>query len=195
MRALSYASIGMLALAFIQQHNTLEQLCSRQELATTQAFVKQVPYVTPRQQRAQQYAEAIKDQYNVDEQFALKVVQYAQKYAHDDFPKTDDILALIAVESEFRPNAVSQLDTDPAIGLTQIRAGVWKIKKEVLRDPENQVKYSVEILRLYYEKLQDPDKTLQAYNVGITSYYNGGRNPHYVSKHKKKKEQLKKHRI
>lgn len=123
----------------------------------------------------------------------VDVVKYADKYARPDFPTKVDILSVIAIESSFNPKAVSNLKTDPAIGLTQIRPGQWshKIKKNELISIENQVKYAAEILEINYQSLnKDPKLALHAYNLGLTAAKRGDRNMNYVDKFQREKSYL-----
>lgn len=120
-----------------------------------------------------------------------QVVEYAHTYARPDFPRQADILALVAIESSFRPNAKSNLAHDPAIGLTQIRPEKWKHKYDPrdLKDIRNQIKFCAEILEHNYKRLdRRPDMALHAYNVGMTAVLRGQKNPKYVWKFHKAKE-------
>jgi soluble lytic murein transglycosylase-like protein len=110
------------------------------------------------------------------------VVELAFEYEHSEFPKAEDILAVIGVESSFNPDSVSGLRRDPAVGLMQVRPGIWDIDPEHLEDIENQIKYGARILTQYYRRLGDKEAALQAYNLGITKFRRGGRNQRYVDK-------------
>lgn len=128
-------------------------------------------------------SDKISKKYKVPQKFAKKVVTLAQKHADPVFPKAEDLIALIGVESNFNPNAVSKLKSDPAVGLTQIRPGVWNLDKEKLQgDIDHQVATAAEILKNYYSRLGNKEAALAAYNVGIGSYRNGQINPRYVPK-------------
>lgn len=134
-------------------------------------------------------ANAILDKYNVDDKLAVQVAALAKKYEKRSFPKAEDILAVIGIESSFKPHAVSQLKHDKAIGLMQVRPGVWGLSKSALNGVENQVKIGADILHRYYEKLGDGDKALHAYNVGITNFMkNKNLNPRYAPKVRAERE-------
>jgi hypothetical protein len=120
--------------------------------------------------------------YRVGYDLVKEVVDLAFKYEDPNFPKAEDILAVVGVESSFNPESVSSLERDPAIGLMQVRPGIWNIDPEQLEDLENQIKYGVDILKRYHKRLGDPEDALQAYNLGITRFRRGARNPGYVSK-------------
>ena len=126
---------------------------------------------------------AVSDRFGVDPKMANMIVRIAHKHEHPDFPTAEDILAVIGVESKFKPKATSQLKQDPALGLMQIRPGVWKIPPKELFNIESNIKHGARILRDYYKKLDgNEDAALQAYNIGITAFKKGKTNPHYLRK-------------
>lgn len=127
-------------------------------------------------------ARAIAKKYRVSENLVNDIVILAHKYEDAVFPKAIDILAVIAVESSFNPTAVSQLRRDPARGLMQVRPGVWGVDISDLDNIENQIRIGTRILKRYYARTQNPDSALQAYNVGITNYRKGIKNPRYLQK-------------
>lgn len=134
------------------------------------------------QLRQSQLTNNIARHYRVNRDLVADVVQLAFEYERQDFPKAEDILAVIGVESSFNPESVSGLRRDPARGLMQVRPGIWDIDPDHLEDIENQIKYGAEILSRYYRRLKDPEAALQAYNLGITRFRRGDRNPRYVDK-------------
>lgn len=126
----------------------------------------------------------IVDKHQIQKDLANQIVTLAHKYERKDFPRAKDILSIIDIESEFRPQAKSQLSSDPAVGLMQVRPGIWKIDPKELDDIEQQIKYGSQILHDYYQKLGNIEKTIQAYNVGITALRQGTENPRYLGKYK-----------
>ena len=69
----------------------------------------------------------------------------------------------------------------------QVRPGVWDMKRSQLKGPgsiENQIKVGADILNKYYKRLNDREKAVHAYNVGITNFLKGKHNPTYVAKYK-----------
>jgi len=124
----------------------------------------------------------IAKEYSVDKDFVKEVVALAHKYARPTFPTAKDILAVIAAESSFDPNAISQLKDDPAVGLMQVRPAVWGKEPHSLLDPEEAIKTGAEILAKYYKKLGDKDAAIEAYNIGITGYLNGRTAVAYLDK-------------
>lgn len=130
-------------------------------------------------------ANAILKKYRVSPRLAMKVAKLAREYEKPSFPKAEDILAIIGIESSFTPMSVSKLRTDPAVGLMQVRPGVWKLdRNELLNDIGLQIKTGADILHRYYKLLGNADDAVHAYNVGIGNFRRGKHNPGYVSKYK-----------
>lgn len=129
-------------------------------------------------------AKKIAKEYRVDTELVQDVVNLAYKYQDKEFPKAEDILAIIGVESSFNPDSKSALKRDPAVGLMQVRPGIWNIEPGDLATIEGQIKHGVDILRKYYRKTGSADDAVQAYNLGITSFRRGNRNPRYVDKYR-----------
>lgn len=141
----------------------------------------------PKQQidpRHQKMIDRIVDKYNVDDQFAKQVVALAHKYEKPTFPRAKDILAVVGIESSFDPDSVSGLRKDPAVGLTQIRPGVWNINRAELQGSvEKQIAYGADILQLYFSKLKNKDSAIRAYNIGLSAYRHGNRADGYANKY------------
>jgi hypothetical protein len=134
---------------------------------------------------------ALKKKYHKDDAELLKIFALAKKYERDTFPKAADILAIVGIESSFNKAAVSSLKKDPAVGLMQVRPGVWGIKASDLASMEEQMKFGSGVLAKYYEKLGDADSAVHAYNVGITNFKRGtGLNQAYVDKFNKERAWL-----
>lgn len=130
-------------------------------------------------------AEKISSKYSVDFEDAMKIVELAHKYEKPTFPTAKDILAIIGVESGFDPDAVSGLKRDPAMGLMQVRPGIWNINpRELEGNVEKQIAYGSEILHLYYKKLKNPQSAVAAFNVGMGEFRSGNKAHGYVSKYK-----------
>lgn len=121
--------------------------------------------------------------YKISSDKAHQIVGAVLKHADPVFPKAHDLLAVIGKESSFNENAVSNLKSDPAKGLTQIRPKIWNLDKGQLDTIDGQVKHGADILRKYHEKLGDADSTLHAFNIGITNFRRGKNlNPDYVTR-------------
>jgi hypothetical protein len=148
-------------------------------------------YTEPNDDTAQWLATRITKRYSrTDPNLAQQVAQYAVKYEHDDFPKAEDIVAVVAIESIFNPKATSKLKQDPAKGLMQVRHGVWKhkIRNEDMTKVSNQIKHGADILAHYYDVLQDKNEAIMAYNVGLTAVLKGRENKKYLSKYYREKQ-------
>jgi Transglycosylase SLT domain len=167
-------------------HDFFNQNKPTQSTPTTQPTPKPAPV----KDEAKELADRILSKYkNVDPELALKIAKLAKKYEKPVFPKADDILSVVGIESSFNPNAVSQLKKDPAVGLTQIRPGVHKLDPKRLRtDIEHQIQKSSEILDQYNRGLKDPDAAIIAYNAGYGDYRKGNYNQNYINKFNKEKQ-------
>ncbi len=132
--------------------------------------------------RRTELARSIARTYHVKLTLAQEVVNLAFEHEDEVFPKAEDILAVVGIESSFNPKSVSSLRRDPARGLMQVRPGVWNIDPESLDDVQSQIEHGVNILKHYYKKTGNREDTLHAYNIGLTKFRRGGRNPSYVAK-------------
>lgn len=111
-------------------------------------------------------AHAITKRYNIDYDLALDIVKLAHKHEQETFPKANDILAVIGVESTFNPDAKSKLRKDPALGLMQVRPGIWNLDPAEIRDPEENIRVGADILSKYFKRFRDKRTALMAYNAG-----------------------------
>ncbi len=125
--------------------------------------------------------------YKINPEVALEISKLAIKHEKADFPKAPDILSVIGIESSFNPEAKSKLKHDPALGLMQVRPGIWKLDKKELHSIENQISSGTEILNSYYVKLKDKTKALHAFNMGLTDFNKGKTNPNYIDKFQKER--------
>jgi soluble lytic murein transglycosylase-like protein len=92
---------------------------------------------------------------------ARAVRRYSELYRRDP----DLVMAIIAVESDFNPNAVSHVG---ATGLMQVMPH-WKKVLGItgdLRDPDVSINYGLQILGFYEEMYKDLKMALTAYNRG-----------------------------
>jgi len=145
--------------------------------------------VAPVRDEAQQLADKILKKYKVDPKLALQVAKLAKKHEKPVFPKAEDILCIVGIESSFRPHAISNLKKDPAMGLTQIRPGVHKLdSKKLGGDIEHQIEKSAEILNKYNKHLKNKEAAIIAYNVGPGDYRKGNYNQNYINKFKNEKQ-------
>lgn len=113
----------------------------------------------------------ISTKFKVSSKTAQDVVALANKYAQDTFPKRYDILAIIAVESQFNIYALSQ----GCYGLMQIqrKSHLKPLKGRSLHNPEVNVELGSQILNQYFLLLNSSKKAaILSFNVGIGNYKN-----------------------
>ena len=125
--------------------------------------------------------------YDVGDDLVKEVVALSHKYQKKSFPRAEDILAIVGIESGWDPTAKSKLKFDPAVGLTQIRPIAWKKiipNSSDLISVENQIKYAAEILHLNYRLTKSKDDAIIAYNVGYGNWLNGNFGFDYLLKFK-----------
>lgn len=141
--------------------------------------------ILPRSMTRHQMIDDIASRYKIRKDLARQIVDLVHEYQYDDFPRAHDLIALIGIESSFRPHAVSKLKKDPAVGLTQIRPKIWRhlVKERELKTVDGQIKYAAKILNHYYNVLQNKHDALVAYNIGITARMRGDDNPRYLAKY------------
>lgn len=139
------------------------------------------------------YLDTITNEYKVPKDMVREVLIHTDKYSHKVFPKREDILAVIGIESSWNPRAVSPLKKDPAVGLTQIRPNVWRKfinDASDLVDIENQIKYAAKILHYNYRLTKSPDDAIIAYNVGYGAWLEGNYGFDYLVKFKQEREKF-----
>ena len=137
-------------------------------------------------QRVDDLTATVLDKYKIAPAKAEEIVNLAIKHEKPVFPKAEDLLAIIGIESSFNSNAESNLKHDKAIGLTQIRPKIWGIHAvDVKNNLDKQISLSADILDKYHHKLGSKDKAIHAYNIGLTNMrHKRGLNPDYVEKWK-----------
>jgi len=92
---------------------------------------------------------------------ARSVHEHAQKFKRDP----DFVLAMIEVESNFEPEAVSSVG---ALGLLQVMPQ-WQEQLAIscsLKDPDCNIRYGLQIYAFYSQMYQDTEVALSAYNRG-----------------------------
>lgn len=171
------AAAGILGLAALSPNkttnaNALGSPGYEQYVAQKAAF-NQKYQEDQKEKRVAKLSGFISDRYNISDEDAREIVKLAHKYERPDFPRAEDILAIISIESSFNKDAVSKLRRDPARGLMQVRPGVWGIDKAALSDAEAQIHHGAQILDKYYHKLKDKEAAIRAYNIGLTHYLKG----------------------
>ena len=75
------------------------------------------------------------------------------------------VLAIMAIESRFDPNSVSNKG---ALGLMQVMPQWSKVLgiQDDLKDPKTNIKYGMQILGFYQQMYKDLEMALTAYNRG-----------------------------
>jgi soluble lytic murein transglycosylase-like protein len=91
-----------------------------------------------------------------------------KKASTTGFPNGSEVLAIIQVESNFKPKAKYQ----KSVGLMMVRSESPKRRKELLRPSEN-IQAGVVLLESYYGLLGSKKAAVEAYNIGIGSYLKG----------------------
>lgn len=121
--------------------------------------------------------------FKVKPQIASEVVNLADKHAYSDFPKREDILAIIAVESGFNYNARYK----GCIGLMQVEAKSHKkhLAGKSLINPDTNISLGAYILNQYYNLLgKNKRAATLAFNAGIGNYQKGRFKQVYYEKYR-----------
>lgn len=102
---------------------------------------------------------------DVEVGLARAIAKHAHHYGALYKRDPDLVLAIIAEESRFNPNAVSPVG---AVGLMQVMPQWEKVLgiSGSLKDPEVSIKYGLEVLGFYLEMYKDLEMALTAYNRG-----------------------------
>lgn len=102
---------------------------------------------------------------DLDLTLARNIARHTHHYAALYKRDPDLVLAIIAEESRFDPNAVSPVG---ALGLMQVMPQWEKVLgiSGNLKDPEVSIKYGLEVLGFYIEMYKDIEMALTAYNRG-----------------------------
>jgi len=119
----------------------------------------------------------IQTRYDIPESLAENIVNLVYTYSKgDSFPRPITVLAIIATESGFKPNARSYLG---ATGLMQVMEKYHGPTPTI----EDNIRKGIEILKEYRKLTKSDAEALEAYNVGITAILNGTkRNIKYVDR-------------
>jgi hypothetical protein len=122
---------------------------------------------------------------------AVNIISLATENAYEDFPKKNDILAIIAVESSY--NAKSLLRG--CYGLMQIekKSHKEKLAGRSLYNPAVNIELGSKILNQYYVLLgKNKRAAILAYNSGIGNYLKHRFKSIYYEKYRKQLEMLSK---
>jgi hypothetical protein len=111
--------------------------------------------------------------HKVSKVLVAEVLNSAKHKADVEFPRTSDVLAIVAIESSFKLDAKSSVG---AKGLMQV------LYKKTQYDIESNITDGVALLKQYKQQLGSEAAAVQAYNVGIGNYLKGMRNTQYLAK-------------
>lgn len=170
----------------VEQTKTQVSAAQAKQTAAEKAAAEVKAELEREKKEVAKLTDIVLDKYKISPDKAKKIVELTKKHEDDVFPKAEDLLAVIGIESSFNPAARSRLKHDKAVGLTQVRPKIWGVKAKDLRgNMDKQVELASDILSKYYQKLGSKDKAIHAYNVGLTNVrHNTGLNPEYVQKWK-----------
>jgi hypothetical protein len=126
---------------------------------------------------------ALAERFHKPETLIQRVVAAATKSAHEGFPTRDDLLAIIAVESGFNPQAHYK----GSHGLMQVQVSSHRkdLNGRRLGDVADNVALGSEILYGYYMTLGCNKRgAILAYNAGIGNYLMHRYKPTYYAKYR-----------
>ena len=122
---------------------------------------------------------------HIAEKDAAAHVELAEKYADPVFPKREDILAIIGIESTHKNGLVSHAG---AMGLMQVDPKAWELDPNKLKvDKDYNVKNGAALLKKLHDKYKNKETAIKAYNIGIGSIARGirqGAGERYFTKYK-----------
>lgn len=127
--------------------------------------------------------EHISTKWRISPALATNIVNLAEKNARADFPKRNDILAIIAVESSFNPKASFR----GSHGLMQIekKSHLNKLAGRNIFDIAVNIELGSNILYEYFMLVgKNVKATLLSYNAGIGNYKKGRYKLEYYQKYK-----------
>jgi hypothetical protein len=131
----------------------------------------------------------IAEKFEITLRAALEIIKLATEHADEDFPKRNDILALIAVESRYNVRAKFK----GCFGLMQInlKAHSKLLKRRNPLNPSVNIEVGSATLRVYYESLGKNSKAaILSFNAGIGSYLKRRYNKEYYSKYREELKNL-----
>lgn len=160
--------------------------CSVTSFAPPDIHIVQLP-----PDRMEAIVSDVSKRWDVDRDFAKAVVSTATAVSRRDFPRPEDVLAVVAIESGFNPRA----ENAGGYGLMQVQFNHHRDKvdsKTDLMDPLQNMKVGARILREYFEGVNyDPDSAVLAYQAGIGGLLNGGARADYLAKFKRERARFK----
>jgi hypothetical protein len=134
-----------------------------------------------RERTLEKLAAQVSSRFNIGRAEATSIVHTADAFSEKTFPTTKDLLAIIAVESSFKPKATNQ----GAFGLMQVQLGQHKHKvsqAKELMNPVTAVAVGASILKEYYQLLGNVDAAIISYQAGPGAYQRGEYDLEYLRK-------------
>lgn len=129
----------------------------------------------------------ISERFKISQKLSKEIVELATEYAHTTFPKRNDILALIAVESTYDVNARSR----GCLGLMQIekKSHLKLIKGRSLKNPRVNIEVGSTVLNQYHVILKGNERgTVLSFNAGIGNFLKGRYKSEYHAKYQKERK-------
>ncbi len=129
----------------------------------------------------------VSKRFKLSETAAQEIIALADKYATDSFPKRNDILAIIAVESSYNTRAKNR----GCYGLMQIQKAshLKALKGRSLHNPAVNIEVGAGVLTAYYDLLKENKRgAILSFNAGIGSYLKGRYETKYYLKYLKEKD-------
>jgi hypothetical protein len=126
----------------------------------------------------------ISERFKISPQLATEIVKLATEFSHATFPKRNDILALIAVESSYNVNARSR----GCHGLMQVEKASHRklIKGRNLHNPRVNIEVGSTVLHEIYEILHGNKRgSILSFNAGVGNFLKGRYESAYYTKYKK----------
>lgn len=159
-----------------------QYLLSQNEAVSS--VVVDIPKVAEKIQESKNDAlsEKIAERYKIPLELSKDIVKVAEEHSDNVFPSKKLLLAVMAVESSYRPSITND---HGASGLMQVipKYHREKIGGRSILDIRVNVEVGAKILREYYDLLgRRADAAILAYNAGPAAYKNGKSVPHYLTK-------------
>lgn len=126
----------------------------------------------------------ISERFKISLKLAEEIVKLATEYSHATFPKRNDILALIAVESSYNIMARSR----GCHGLMQVEKSSHRklIKGRNLNNPRVNIEVGSMVLHDNYETLKGNKRgSILSFNSGVGNFLKGRYKSEYYEKYKK----------
>lgn len=95
---------------------------------------------------------------------AEKILRHVWYFSRDSQVDPLEVLAIISVESEFNPKAVSA--DGSSIGLMQINTPAHKINKQAVASIRDNLKFGIDLLSKYKQMARSQKESWRMYNTG-----------------------------